>query len=550
MANYKSMPEKFECGFFRIDLNGSYVVDWDEKFLSMIGYKTNEVGENLIMIDDLLNNEVSDFYENLKDARRNGKLFCQSAKIYKKQGNSLDVLLYTGMNNDYNSFIISNVTKYEDNVTQVRSMEEFISNIPGAVAAFTIDEGQINLQYANSEYYNILGYSKAEYDLIQGKSINNLIHKNDFKKLQNDYYNPDYDNSVINREMRINTRNRGFIWVSLKSKCNRYLDGKLLYFCVILDIDSHKKLEQELALQEEKFKLLAEITKDIPFEYNIATDIFVIPKKDFKDNPYVIRDVLNRNFLSKIILPEDMPVVSTAIMRMLEHKDKGMLEFRAKIFDDTYKWHRVYYINVLNEEGNIIKIVGKILNIDEEKCRQFTLEQRVQADPMTNLLNKVAIKFTIDNYLMSKVDEAVHAMLLIDIDNFKKVNDTLGHIMGDTAIQDIADCLKDVFRISDYLGRVGGDEFVIFMKNINKEAVRQKAAELCSEIYHTYKNKKGHVQVSCSVGIAYYPYDGNDYDELFSKADLAMYFSKLNGGNFAASYEEIIENIGEINGQN
>ncbi len=103
--------------------------------------------------------------------------------------------------------------------------------------------------------------------------------------------------------------------------------------------------------------------------------------------------------------------------------------------------------------------------------------------------------------------------------------------------------MKSVFRATDMLGRVGGDEFLVFMKHVNKDAVKERARELCSRIKQVYKNNETEVNVSCSIGIAYYPFDGEEYNEMFSKADLAMYYAKVKGGNHFASYEEIIENI-------
>lgn len=441
---------------------------------------------------------------------------------------------------------ITELRLVQDRLSEINlQINALISNVPGGVASFMLDDNDLRVLYANEEYYRLLGYTKIEYDAEQDRGICKFLYEKDYGVIAKDFANPITNNKSIEYEVRVKTKSRGLIWINVRARFYKYIDGKPVYYGIVIDVNDRKKMEYEMKIQTERYRLIEEITEEIQFEYDVFTDTLILPKKHAKsfDRSCEITGFFCTGMVDKLIHPDNIDLVKFKMARAIDNSDKGVLELKAKIYDEIFKWYRIHYVSVSAEDGSVIRIVGRIKNIDEEKNNQVRLEQRLKADPLTELLNKVAIKLTISDYISTEQEISTHAMLLIDIDNFKCVNDTLGHIMGDKAIQDIARNMKSVFRSSDYLGRVGGDEFLVFMKNTNKAVVKEKAKDLCALINQVYKNDQGEVRVSCSIGIAFYPSEGNDYDELFSKADLAMYYSKLKGGNYYISYEEIMENI-------
>lgn len=114
------------------------------------------------------------------------------------------------------------------------------------------------------------------------------------------------------------------------------------------------------------------------------------------------------------------------------------------------------------------------------------------------------------------------AFLFIDVDNFKAVNDTLGHMFGDEVLRHVASEIRRTVRTSDIVGRVGGDEFIVFLRNIRSlDAISKKAGEICAAFKSKYSEAIPHGGISCSVGIALYPGDGACYEALMHKADQA-----------------------------
>jgi diguanylate cyclase (GGDEF)-like protein len=153
-----------------------------------------------------------------------------------------------------------------------------------------------------------------------------------------------------------------------------------------------------------------------------------------------------------------------------------------------------------------------------------------ERDAMTGLYNKISGIRYVKNELKVRDDKAVHALFVIDIDNFKDVNDTFGHAFGDKVIVEFADTIAAIFRDSDIVFRFGGDEFVAFAVNISDpNYAEQKAVELNDALRKHCSEDDAKCGISASIGIACFPFHGLTYDTLFQNADSAVYITKQNG---------------------
>ena len=146
---------------------------------------------------------------------------------------------------------------------------------------------------------------------------------------------------------------------------------------------------------------------------------------------------------------------------------------------------------------------------------------------MTRLLNREAAKERINLFLSGEGKSGLHAFMMVDVDNFKTVNDTYGHKVGDDVLQAVSFELMGLFRSADVIARLGGDEFVVFMKDVRTVSqVKNKARALNHAVKNIGEHKTNGIELSCSIGIALSPEDGRNFDELYPKADNAMYVSK------------------------
>ena len=163
---------------------------------------------------------------------------------------------------------------------------------------------------------------------------------------------------------------------------------------------------------------------------------------------------------------------------------------------------------------------------------------QAQTDPLTGLYNQ-AVKDMIAERLEG--EDGIAAVLFMDLDNFKVINDTLGHIKGDLLLQEVAGVLKKTLRASDLSGRVGGDEFIALLHPVSSPAgVRQCVQRICSSVHSVMDRDFHDFSVTCSIGISMYPADGNDIAALVEKADKAAYAVKRKGKNGFAFYSDLL----------
>ncbi|MEE0731246.1 MAG: GGDEF domain-containing protein, partial [Oscillospiraceae bacterium] len=194
-------------------------------------------------------------------------------------------------------------------------------------------------------------------------------------------------------------------------------------------------------------------------------------------------------------------------------------EARMRAGGSSYRWCRIDATPVL-QDGVPVRVIGVITDIDKLKQETFALEKAVMLDSFTGLYNKKRFIELSERILTEHQDQS-HALLLLDIDNFKQINDTLGHQVGDQVLRLVSEMLREAFQERDIVGRFGGDEFVVLCRNLtNWEWLVQKLEAIlcCGEV-------RGIVCTN-SVGIALFPGDAANFYQLLENADVALYQSK------------------------
>jgi diguanylate cyclase (GGDEF)-like protein len=191
-------------------------------------------------------------------------------------------------------------------------------------------------------------------------------------------------------------------------------------------------------------------------------------------------------------------------------------------------------------------LIGISLNITEEVKKQEEIEFLAYHDPLTSLPNRMYLKNYLATYSkLAKRNKEKFAILYLDLDNFKMINDTLGHESGDRLLIEISRRVKSVLRQSDLVARIGGDEFIIVLYNIkSKEDVKKVVEKIQNVLNKEFNIKNSSFKVTFSIGIAVFPDDSESIEELFQYADIAMYESKKRGKNsFTFINEELKKEI-------
>ncbi len=215
---------------------------------------------------------------------------------------------------------------------------------------------------------------------------------------------------------------------------------------------------------------------------------------------------------------------------MMDNVKNGILKsYEIRFLDDkkNYRYHKVTCKLISDSAGTPVFVVGKGIDINEQRV----FEERSQKDLLTDCYNKISAQNIISEKLAAN-STSTHVLFIIDIDNFKSINDNLGHYFGDEVLREISAGLKAAFRDIDIVARIGGDEFIIFVENLFDTNIISQKAEKILEVYRkTYSGEYKDYSISGSVGIALYPRDGKTYDELYQNADKALSHAKIQGKN-------------------
>lgn len=205
-------------------------------------------------------------------------------------------------------------------------------------------------------------------------------------------------------------------------------------------------------------------------------------------------------------------------------------EYERKLTDGSIKWVRneIHFLTDVDSGHLCVMLSAK--DINEKKQRELKIKNDAKLDQMTKVYNRETAMECIRKILWEEPDEQ-HALIMLDIDNFKALNDTLGHQAGDEFLVALARELKKAFRDGDIIGRIGGDEFFIFVRDVSDRQLIDNIANRILAIVLDVARGYLQIDLSGSVGIGLYPENGIDLDDLYAKADEALYIAKNSGKN-------------------
>lgn len=210
-------------------------------------------------------------------------------------------------------------------------------------------------------------------------------------------------------------------------------------------------------------------------------------------------------------------------------------EYRHLKPDGRYVWVRLSVQMLPDPYSSNVRASFLLRDIDTQKREELILQDQLRTDALTGALNRIAFVEAADAVFAQSRGGALHALVMVDVDHFKRVNDRFGHGCGDRMLIRVCDALRGALRADDLVGRLGGDEFVLLLKNVlNRDALQTKLSYLCAQLNQQINDE---MMVTCSFGAAFCPYDGESFEELYCRADIALYAAKEAGRNCTRIYE-------------
>ena len=450
------------------------------------------------------------------------------ALLKEEDGTGIVYLTYTNIDD-----IVQSKNKLEEiNEERTNNFEWMMAEYAGNV--YISDMDTYDLLYVNKHSCDTLQVSQSQligrkcYEAIQGRSspcpfcTNSRLTKE--KSYDWEFYNPN-----LNRTFMI--KNRMLDWHGHKARIELSYDMYSAEFKL-----AKKDQEREAILKTVPAGMIridARDCKSILWHNGIFLDMIGYTKKQFEEELHNECTYLH---------PDDLKRSLSLAADMKKTGENVLLEARAytRTKEERLWTVTLCYISGEDSWDGIPSYYSIGLDITDERRQIEKLQHKAEKDALTGIYNRDAAETQIKEFLAEN-PQAMAALFMIDTDNFKHINDTHGHMTGDVVLSEMAAGMKKMIRGTDLVGRIGGDEFMIFMKNISSVQVAEtKAEELLNMFNHLFEHGKKAVRVSCSIGISIYPKDGHTFEEMYQCADQALYQAKTNGKNSYVLYDQSI----------
>ncbi|MBQ3122633.1 MAG: diguanylate cyclase [Firmicutes bacterium] len=404
-------------------------------------------------------------------------------------------------------------------------------------SSMTINEGA-------SELFVLTGFTQDEIAEQFDNSFMKMIVSEDYKVFVKAMSDALKTGDQIETEFRLKCKEAEPVWVLAKGRVHLEADGREYFYLAIRDNSKTKQLHHQLTESIERSETIIEESGAIIFEWNLIEDTMYCSPKWVDHFGY---EPVSENYAQKLGIathfhPDDTLTVGEKIIELREGTPTVSFDVRIANNNGKYLWTRITATGIRDDKNNLTKIIGILQDIDELKRATIVMKEEAERDALTKLLNKNTARNQISDYLLEAGADTKGGMIVIDLDNFKNVNDTLGHLYGDVVLKNVGMTLSKIFRSHDIIGRIGGDEFVVFLKDIpDAKLLQDRCVLLVETLRALFERIVPDINVSCSIGAAMTPEHGTSYSEVFKHADEAMYSVKKTGKNDYTIYDSKIK---------
>lgn len=398
------------------------------------------------------------------------------------------------------------------------------------VAIYELCPDRVRSLYFNKKYYEMVGYTEEQYEQY-ADSVTSSLYGDSAEMIFEKAGRSVKTGETFYAECKGRRFDGSDIWVLVKAKLVDFIESEHpVFLAIVQDITNRKQAEYENAVNLERYRILEATSNAVTFEYDIPDDIMTFSYSGGRADS-ANRSISNYAEVSKrtkIVYPDDAAKFYAALKKAGKKPVSCMtLDYRSTIIDqNSYRWVRTCYSSVADASGKVIKVLGRIQDIDDEKREHQRMTQLVEIDSTTGLLNKLATTNHIQRLIGEKTS-AKSFFIMIDIDDFKAFNDTYGHSFGDEVLRAVGKTLSTKFR-NNIIGRFGGDEFIVFARAVSESVVVDKFEDFLKIVGATEIGGKQY-EIKCSIGIAWSDRSDIDYSRYFDEADEQLYKAKKAG---------------------
>ncbi len=409
-------------------------------------------------------------------------------------------------------------------------------------AIFGVDtEGRCT--FVNPACLAMLGYTQEE---MLGQSLHPLIHHTypdgrPYPKAQCHLRQSTLEGRSTHVDSEVHWRKDGTCFPVEYWSHPMYRDGKLVGAVVnFIDISERRSTEEALRESEARFRALAEQSTDWIWSVDAAGHHTYSNPRGVASLGYSL-DAFLALTPENLLHPDDLPLYrETYELARAARQGWHNVVLRWRHQDGSYRIYESNASPIFDESGTLTGFQGVDRDVTERKQAEARIEFLAHHDALTGLPNRVLLRDRFEHALATAERSRTRvAMMFLDLDNFKVVNDTLGHAAGDQLLLTVVARLAACTRDSDTISRQGGDEFIVLLGDMpDLETVERIASKILVQLAEPVDVNGHALNATCSIGIAMYPDDGSSFDTLLQKADAAMYNAKGAGRNIYQFFDE------------
>ncbi|MDM8568639.1 EAL domain-containing protein [Thiotrichales bacterium HSG1] len=385
-----------------------------------------------------------------------------------------------------------------------------------------------NTRYLSEETLKILNWPLDKH-IVSNDEFLNAIHPEDRQMVKNSVSQAIHFDKSYDIEFRIIRPDNSVRYLHVISKLFRSDNGKPIRFLSTTQDITERKISE---------KKLEENTQTLSAILNAATDSIIMMELDTTCviiNPAgaarlgISADKIIGKPICDLVAPQIVPKRKKMLRQIV--KDQQPVRFEESDKNNIWYDHSIY--PVFNEHGDVTRIAMVSRNITKRKQDEELIWHQAHHDALTNLPNRALFVERLSQAIQfAKQRKEKLAVMFVDLDRFKQVNDTLGHRVGDILLQEVSKRLQQEVREFDTVARLGGDEFTIIINDFDEYlCVKNIAERLLHSLSNSFFIVEHKISIAGSIGIALFPSDGQDVETLLKNADVAMYQVKESGRN-------------------
>ncbi|MFG6149102.1 diguanylate cyclase domain-containing protein [Halobacillus sp. B23F22_1] len=432
--------------------------------------------------------------------------------------------------------ITKNISVYTMNSPEARYLNRiFSSYIENTEEAFALFDLNWNFLKINESFYRIFGYQKSElYDMNWFDMQVELQPR--FQEL---YSLLEKGEKLKRFDQQLYRKNGEVMMASIGLTAIVDEEGKFIRVVMTLD-DITDKVHTKLKLKESevRYRLIAEYSQDLIKIIDRNGYIQYASPSHYHVIGYYSEEMVGIHYTANVH-EGDKEIVQENDLSYLQHTSELRYEVRMRKKNGTYLWVETRLTPVKDKKGYYTKVVASSREITKRKQAEEKLKQMAYTDHLTGLTNRRVFE---DQLKMAAQPSSTRkfALLYLDGDQFKQVNDEFGHNFGDELLIMIGERLKSTVRKEDVVARMGGDEFAILLSDVQSyQDIEEVAERIISRIHHPFLIQGYKFSFSCSVGISIYPDDAKQVFQMKKHADLALYEAKKRGKKQHVFYSAI-----------